>query len=102
MDEILSSFINDLEGFLDHISENWDWKIDYDRNSGIIIGDENKETCVCPMVNQHKGKISDAICYCFEGFSEKMFSMVIGKPVTATVISSILRGDKTCKYKIEF
>jgi predicted hydrocarbon binding protein len=102
MDQILLPFINNLDGFLDHIREKWGWKIDYDRDSRVIIGDENKESCVCPMVNHQKGTISNAICYCSEGFSEKMFSTVICKPVTAKVITSILRGDKTCKYKIEF
>ena len=102
MDELLSPFIGNLEGFLKFISDNWGWKIDYDKETGILIGDENKSFCVCPMVNQENNTISDAICYCSEGFSEKMFSVVTGKPVKATVISSVFRGDKSCKYKIEF
>jgi hypothetical protein len=30
-----------------------------------------------------------------------MFSRVTGGPVRAQVIASVLRGDRTCKYRIE-
>ena len=100
MDEMLSKYIGDLDGFINFISEKWGWKVEYNKETKTIVADENKNNCVCPMVNQNDGIKSKAICYCSEGFAEKMFSTIAGVPASATVISSVLRGDKSCKYKI--
>jgi predicted ArsR family transcriptional regulator len=62
--------------------------------------DENKSYCVCPMVNRAEGIGSSVMCNCSEGFAEKMFSAVFGHPVKAQVISSVLKGNASCKYKI--
>lgn len=100
MDKVLAPYVGDIEKFTQFISEKWDWKIDYNQESGVIIADENKSQCVCPMVNKEKGVRSSILCYCSEGFAEKMFSTVVGHPVTARVISSIHRGNDRCKYEI--
>jgi hypothetical protein len=102
MDEILFSYINDLESFIDFLEEKWNWKIDFDEITKTLIADENKNHCVCPIINYTKGVDTSAICYCSEGFAEKMFSAVSGTSVSATVISSIRRGEERCKYKIVF
>lgn len=99
MDEVLKPFIGKIDNFLTFLQEKWDWKIEYNPLTGTIIADENKDYCVCPLINKEKG-ISGAICYCSEGFAEKMFSTVMQKKVSAKVISSIQRGDKRCVYKI--
>ena len=101
MDDILKDFEGKPELFNKFIQEKWEWKIDYDKATNTIIASENKGVCACPLVNREKGA-SDAICYCAEGFVEKMYTKAIGKPVTTTVISSVLRGDKNCQYKIEW
>jgi hypothetical protein len=101
MDDLLSSYIGDLEKFNKYIEGTWGWKIDYNKTTNVLIADENKEYCVCPVLEYKKGINSSAICYCSEGFAEKMFSTVTGVPVTAKVISSIRKGDKSCKYRIE-
>ncbi|MDO9039797.1 MAG: hypothetical protein Q7U65_00315 [Bacteroidota bacterium] len=102
MDKVLAPYMGDIEKFTQFISEKWDWKIDYNRESGVIIADENKSQCVCPMVNKEKGVRSSILCYCSEGFAEKMFSTVAGHSVSAKVISSIHRGNDRCKYEIRF
>lgn len=101
MDNMLIPYEGDIRKFIQFIGEQWGWKIDYNADTNTIIADENKNDCVCPMVNKEKG-ISSAICYCSEGFAERMFSKVIGCEVKATVVSSIHRGDKSCRYKIEW
>lgn len=101
MDKVLAPYHGDIAKFIQFISEKWDWKIDYNPGSGVIIADENKAQCVCPMVNKEKGVRSSILCYCSEGFAEKMFSTVVGHPVEATVISSIHRGNDRCKYEIK-
>lgn len=101
MDKVLAPYVGDISKFLQFIGEKWDWKIEYNPDLGVIIADENKTLCVCPIVNTEKGVRSSILCYCSEGFAEKMFSEVVGHPVKAKVISSIHRGDQSCKYQIE-
>jgi hypothetical protein len=102
MDEMLHEYVGDLDKFRQFLENKWGWKIDYNKVTNVLIADENKSYCVCPVLEYKKGIKSSAICYCSEGFAEKMFSTVVGCPVTAEVISSVRRGDQTCKYKIQF
>lgn len=101
MDEFLKPYENNLDGFIGFIEKEWGWKISFDQSKQTILADENKSNCVCPMINHKTGIKPGAICYCSEGFSELMFSKVAGHPVKATVVSSIHRGDPSCKYLIE-
>lgn len=100
MDEFLKPYENNLDSFIGFIEKEWGWKVTYDKTTQIILADENKSYCVCPMINQKSGIKPGALCYCSEGFAEKMFSTVAGHPVKATVISSIHRGNDRCKYEI--
>ena len=101
MSELLSDYIGDLEKFIQYIEESWGWKFDYNKKSKLLIADENKDYCACPVLEHKEGLNTSAICYCSEGFVEKMFSEVTGTPVTVSVISSVRKGDKRCKYRIE-
>ena len=102
MDDVLSPFVGNLEKFIGFLEEKWGWKIDYNKETKTLIANENKNYCVCPIINNKDGVNNFSLCYCSEGFAEKMFSVVKGVPASATVISSIQRGDKKCIYKIEF
>jgi hypothetical protein len=102
MDDLLKDYVGNLKKFISWIEENWGWKIEYNKELKTLIADENKSYCVCPMVNHQKESELPAMCYCSEGFAEKMFSTVADIPASATVVSSILRGDKSCQYKIIF
>lgn len=100
MDDILQKYVGNLKKFIQFLNSNWNWVINFDEEKQIIYADENKDVCVCPLVNQEKGVKSSILCYCSEGFAELMFSKVAGKPVQAKVVSSIHRGDDRCKYEI--
>ncbi|HQN93695.1 MAG TPA: hypothetical protein PLQ09_06235 [Prolixibacteraceae bacterium] len=100
MDTLLAEYKGDLDKFTVFLREKWGWKVDYDKEKRILIADENKNYCVCPIAVHKKDKDSSAICYCSEGFAEKMFSLVSGKQAQAEVIASIRKGDTSCKYKI--
>jgi hypothetical protein len=102
MDDVLAGYVGDLDGFIHFIEEKWGWKIDYNKTTKTLIADENKNYCVCPVLKYEKGVNSSALCFCSEGFAEKMFSVVTGGLVSAEVVSSIRRGDDSCKYKIVF
>ena len=101
MDAVVSQYQGNPSGFMQFLSEKWQWKITYDQAAQTITADENKPDCVCPLVQKAPGKVSATLCHCSEGFAEKMFSAVIEKPVEARVIRSILRGDKSCVYSIQ-
>lgn len=102
MDNFLQPYEGNLEKFNTYIGQQWGWKINYKKDEGLLIADENKNHCVCPMVNRQEGEKSSILCYCSEGFAELMYSKVVGHPVQATVISSVIRGDSSCQYKIKF
>jgi predicted hydrocarbon binding protein len=101
MDELVSQYRGNVEGFLQLLSEKWQWKVIYDKEAQIITADENKSVCVCPLVQKGLGTASPALCHCSEGFAERMFSAVAERPVKAQVTRSILRGDKSCVYTIQ-
>ncbi len=100
MDKVLSSYIGDIEKFNNFLSTEWGWKIDYNPDTGVLTANENKSYCVCPLINEGNKTKSSVLCYCSEGIAEKMFSKVMGYPVTARVISSVIRGDKSCIYQV--
>lgn len=100
MDEMLKPFENKLDDFNGFLEKEWGWKVTYDRSSQILVADENKSYCVCPMINLKSGIKPAALCYCSEGFAERMFSKVVGREVSARVISSIQRGNDHCRYEI--
>jgi hypothetical protein len=102
MDTILSEYVGNLEKFISFLELQWGWKIEYDKSSKTLIADENKNYCVCPLLMHNKDINTSALCYCSEGFAEKMFSVVAGVNVSAKVISSVRRGNSSCKYKIIF
>lgn len=99
MDKVLVSYRYDLNKFIHFLENEWNWKIDYNKTTKTIIADENKDHCVCPIINNNESDLS-AMCYCSEGFAELMFSYITGVSVSARVISSIHRGNDRCIYKI--
>ena len=100
MDDVLQPYSEDIEKFINFLSSEWGWIIEYDKTKQQIIANENKTACVCPVLPPAKNKTNPLICYCSEGFAELMFSKVLNKKVSAEVISSIHRGNKNCIYKI--
>jgi hypothetical protein len=100
MDKNLAPVIGKLDRFIAEISEGWGWKIEYDKAAGVIVADENKPDCVCPMRKDNAALQSTYLCYCSEGFAERMFATVAQRPAEAVVVQSVLRGAKTCRYEI--
>ena len=101
MDEMLSEYIGDIEKFIKFIEDKWGWRIEYDKKNKVLIADENKNYCVCPILDYKPERKYSAMCYCSEGFAEKMFSTVSGVAVSAKVIESIRKGGERCKYEIQ-
>jgi hypothetical protein len=101
MEQVLEKYIGDLDGFIEFSEKEHKQVITYDKDKKIMLVDENKDHCVCPVAQCMKGKkISPALCNCSAGMAERMVSKVVGYPVKAQIVSSIIRGDKTCIYEI--
>ena len=101
MQATVDRFRGNLDAFLAFLRKEWGWIIDYDRDHGVILVNENKGSCVCPLVQARHGDGLGILCHCSEGFNEKMFSEVVGSKVRVEVTESILRGHKSCKYRID-
>ena len=99
MAEKVAPFRGNLDALLEFLRTQWGWKIERPE-PGVIVADENKPSCVCPLLR--KGEQSDlsVLCNCSEGFAERLFGAVVGHPVRAEVTQSILRGAATCRYRI--
>lgn len=99
MEKILEPYVGKLEEFLAFIEREWKQKIEFDKTNGIIIVDENKDYCVCPLVKNNIIQ-SEKLCVCSEGFTERMFSYILQKKVKVEVVRSWIRDQKSCIYKI--
>jgi len=102
MDQVLAPFVGNLDKFIIFLQDEWHWKIDYNKTTRTLFANENKPVCVCPLLKKKTEIETGVICYCSEGFSEKMFSTVAGAPVKVRVDASVLRGDPNCIYRVEF
>lgn len=90
----------DFEGFLKTAKDDFGWGIDNESGKVLIVHENNTE-CLCPMVRACKGKMPTSLCTCTETELERMFARAYGGDVKAEVIQAILRGDKSCVYRIE-
>lgn len=100
MEHTLAPYKGDLPAFLHFLSKAWHWKVEYNQDSQTIIADENKNFCVCPLVQRRMVNTS-VLCSCSEGFAERMFAAVLDQPVKASVTQSVLRGNASCVYTIQ-
>lgn len=102
MEQRLEKYIGDLQGFIAYMAKEHGQIITYDETNNIIRVDENKDYCVCPLAKCMKDKkISPILCHCSASMTNKMLAKIIGKPVKSRVVSSVLRGDRSCVYEIE-
>lgn len=100
--EIVSPYIGKPDKFIEFLQDSWGWIVKNDSAKRMLIVDENKPICVCPLLKNISDKLFPALCYCSEGFAEKMFSYVYEHPVEVTVAASVQRGDPSCIYHIRY
>lgn len=100
--EMVNPYIGKPEEFIEFLQNAWGWIITDDKQSRKLIIDENKPFCVCPLLKNTSGELFPVMCYCSEGFAEKMFSLVFQRPVSVSVESSVQRGDPSCIYHIRY
>ena len=99
MSDTLDRYRGDLNGFLDFLRREWGWIVTVSDDGAVITADENAPDCVCPLAARLTPP-TPALCDCSRHFDKMMFTYVTGTPVRARVLSSIIRGGKTCVYEI--
>jgi hypothetical protein len=56
--------------------------------------------CLCPMVETKPSGLSPTFCFCSLGYVQEMHEQIFKKPVKVELMSSVLRGDARCKFRI--
>ena len=56
--------------------------------------------CLCPMVETKPAGLSKTFCICSLGYVKEMHEQMFKKPVEVELVSSVLRGDPRCQFKI--
>jgi hypothetical protein len=95
---LFQKYRGDLPGFLAKTKAAWIEKAEYDEKAGILRVIGKPSPCACPLVKV--GRTPADFCNCTLGWQEEAFSTVIGKPVSAGIEETILRGGKRCSFRI--
>ncbi len=69
--------------------------------SSAETGDRSKPgQCLCPFAENKPEGLSPRYCHCSVGYVKEWFGRKFGMPVEVELLSSVLRGDDWCKFKI--
>ncbi len=97
-----------LEQFAQRIKERKspDYRIEgnviyFQYSSAAETGQASPENhCLCPMVETKPADLSPTFCLCSLGYVKEMHEQLFRKLVEVELVSSVLRGDPRCKFKI--
>lgn len=91
----------DINGFLAFAQgpSGWMAKADYDEHTGTITITDRATRCTCPLVD--KALTPGLQCECTLGWQEATYGAILGRPVTASLSESILRGGTTCVFRVQ-
>ncbi|HSA96293.1 MAG TPA: hypothetical protein VLJ16_09590 [Acidobacteriota bacterium] len=95
---LFQKYRGDLQGFLAKIKTAWVEKAEYDEKTGILRVIGKPSPCACPLVKL--GRTPADFCNCTLGWQQEAFSTVTGKPVTAEIEETVLRGSPRCSFRI--
>ena len=95
---LFQKYRGDLQGFQAKIKTAWVEKAEYDERTGVLRVIGKPGPCACPLVKV--GRTPADFCNCSLCWTQEAFSTVIGKPVTAEIEETVLRGGKRCSFRI--
>jgi len=96
---IYGNYKGDLDGFLKMCRRDWKMSCEHDpMTKKVVTYGEKTGKCFCPFVDE--SRMSPAFCNCSLGWQKETFSAVIGKPVEAKILSSVLRGGRSCDFAV--
>jgi hypothetical protein len=101
MEETLRPMKGNLEKLIAYLRTTMGWIVQHDVHNRIILADEAKPECVCPL---RKAGLIEAplLCECSRGFASQMFGYVVEHEVKTEIVRSILRGATSCVYKVTY
>jgi hypothetical protein len=60
----------------------------------------SRRHCLCPMVETKPAGLSPTFCLCSLGYVQEMHEQIFKRRVEVELLSSVLRGDPECRFKI--
>ena len=96
---MIDRYKGNIKGFLEEDRRNWMVEADYDEAKDTIRIVDKGPSCSCPMVKVEVTPPS--FCDCTLGWQVEAYTEILGRPVTAELEESILRGGKKCIYRIK-
>lgn len=97
----LQPYRNNPDGFLAFARKNWEMNGVHDaRKRQITVIGKDTGKCPCPFVDSRL--MSNNFCDCSLGWMTNTFSFIVGKPVKARVVESVLRGSRRCTYTVSY
>lgn len=90
----------DVRGFLEAAQAPGGWveKAEYNEGAGTIRIVDRQKKCSCPLVIE--GATPSDQCECTLGWQTETYSRMLGKPVEAELLESVLRGGNRCGFRI--
>jgi hypothetical protein len=89
---------DNLDEFLERLSKTFEGL--HVEEQGVFV---EWRQCGCPVI---KGipieEIPDSFCCCGIGWLKELFGVATRRSVEVTLLDSIVRGDKRCRFKITF
>jgi predicted hydrocarbon binding protein len=68
------------------------------REGGVIHAAYDR--CYCGSVSHAKEPLSPTYCQCSCGWYRQLFETLLERSVTVELVSSIIQGDESCRFKI--
>ncbi len=56
--------------------------------------------CLYALVKDGPARLSDTYCVCSLGWMKETFETVVGRPVAVTLVESVKRGGRRCRFTI--
>lgn len=82
-------------------------KIPYRTKEYLAEADEDKKRyyyCHCPWARESlregEARVSAAFCQCSAGYHKKPWEVILGQPIKAEVLESVLKGDLRCRFAL--
>jgi len=94
-------YAGNIDGFLAEArgANGWMASAEHDRGAGVITIVDRSKSCTCPLVKP--GLTPAAQCECTLGWQEETYSKILGRPVKASLVESILKGSNRCVFRVD-
>lgn len=95
----VAAFAGNPEGFIAEIRKVWHAEVSYDAEHRVVdLAFPPTSDCYCPLLR--KAVTPAVACTCSLGWQKQAFGTVFGRPVTAEIKESVLRGGARCAFRV--